>query len=84
MIFTCISVPPFAGWSAAPAPATKAAPALFEMACAAWRAACADADYEEEKTKLIKEKASLNLIGIGCPFNDGDSFSFRGRVWPHL
>lgn len=43
-IFTCISVPPFAGCKAAPAPATSAAPALLEMACAACSAACADAD----------------------------------------
>lgn len=44
VVFTCISVPPFAGCRAAPAPATSAAPALLEMAWAACNAACADAD----------------------------------------
>lgn len=44
VVVTCISVPPFAGCRAAPAPATSAAPALLEMAWAACNAACADAD----------------------------------------
>lgn len=43
-LITWISVPPLADCKAAPAPATNAAPALFDMAWAAWSAACADAD----------------------------------------
>lgn len=64
---TCISVPPFAGCKAAPAPATRAAPALFEIACAAWSAACADADC---KQKTFKSKQTIKCYSY-------ESFSFE-------
>lgn len=46
-------MPPFAGWRAAPAPATRAAPALLEIACAACSAACADADCKQTNPYLF-------------------------------